>query len=254
MRTVAGDFDYDARGHGYAAQRQPDPRIATMVHEALGDSRSVVNVGAGAGSYEPADRQVVAVEPSAVMRAQRPGGAAPVVAAVAERLPFRDDSFDAAMAMVTVHQWPSAEQGLREMRRVARHTGVVLTFDGSALYRYWLGDYCPELLGVEAKRYPTIEHVIDALGGSGEAHPVPIPIDCTDGFTEAYYARPEKFLDPGVRAAQSAWGFVSADAQQRTVNQLRADLESGAWDKRYGEWRSMPQFVGSLRLVVAQVA
>ncbi len=150
----AGDFDYEQNGAGYALVRRPDARIAARVHAALGTSRTVLNVGAGAGSYEPADRYVLAVEPSAAMRAQRPVGAAPAVDAVAERLPFDDDSFDAAMAMLTVHQWGDVEQGLREMRRVSRGPVVVLTLDASALQQFWLTDYIPEVVVVEQTRFP----------------------------------------------------------------------------------------------------
>jgi len=246
----AGDFDYDQHGSGYTRHRQPDPRIAARVHAALGSARTVVNVGAGAGSYEPADRSVVAVEPSAVMRAQRPVGRGPAVGAVAETLPFADGVFDAAMAMVTVHQWPDPARGLRELRRVAAGPVVVLTFDGDELDRLWLADYVPELVEAERRRYPPIDRIVDLLGG-GTAVPVPVPIDCVDGFTEAYYARPERFLDDDVRAAQSAWAFVDPPATARAVRRLGDDLASGAWDDRHGHLRTQPEFIGALRLIVA---
>jgi hypothetical protein len=249
-RVPAGDFDYDTKGAGYALQRRPDPRIAAMVHAALGDARTVLNVGAGAGSYEPADRYVVAVEPSAAMRAQRPTGAVPALDATAERLPFDDDSFDAAMATVTVHQWSDTQRGLSELRRVARGPVVVLTFDGDALDLLWLAEYAPELIAAERRRYPAIDTVAAAIGRTCDVLPVPIPFDCVDGFTEAYYGRPEEFLDPRVRAAQSAWGFVDQDAIDRSVRRLRADLDSGAWDARHGRLRDQPEFTGSLRLLV----
>ncbi|MGW6505278.1 class I SAM-dependent methyltransferase [Nonomuraea angiospora] len=248
--TLAGDFDYDRHGQGYARRRRTDPRIAARVHAALGEARTVINVGAGAGSYEPEDRHVVAVEPSAAMRAQRPRHLAPALDAIAERLPFDDGSFDAAMATVTVHQWNDTEQGLRELRRVARGPVVILTFDGDALDLLWLAEYAPELIAAERRRYPPIELIASLIGGRTEVMPVPIPIDCVDGFTEAYYARPERFLDPRVRASQSAWGFVDDDAEARAVDRLRRDLDSGAWDDRFGRLREQPEFVGSLRLVV----
>ena len=254
-RTVlAGDFDYEAGGSGYATQRRTDPRIAALVHAALGDARTVVNVGAGAGSYEPTDRLVTAVEPSASMRAQRPAHLSAAVDATAEYLPFPDQSFDAAMATITVHQWTDTDQGLRELRRVSRGPVVVLTFDGDALDLLWLADYAPELIAAERRRYPVPDHVLDVLGGTGTITPVPIPIDCVDGFTEAFYARPERFLDPAVRASQSAWGFVDDAATDRAVDRLAADLASGAWDARYGHLRTQPEFVGSLRLIVAEPA
>lgn len=251
---IAGDFDYEAGGTGYAAQRRPDPRIAAYVHAALGDARAIVNVGAGSGSYEPADRDVVAVEPSAAMRRQRPAHLGPAIDAVAGDLPFADGSFDAAMAMVTVHQWPDPARGLRELRRVSRGPVVVLTFDGAALDVLWLAEYAPELIAAERRRYPAISQIREALGGVSVVTRVPVPIDCVDGFTEAYYARPEQFLDPAVRQSQSAWGFVDAQTAARSVQRLRRDLESGAWDRRWGELRAQPQFVGALRLVTATPA
>jgi SAM-dependent methyltransferase len=245
---IAGDFDYETHGSGYGNRRRTDPRIAQHVHAALGDARTVLNVGAGAGSYEPADREVTAVEPAAAMRAQR---ATPAVDATAENLPFEDDSFDAAMAMITIHQWPDIDAGLRELRRVSRGPVVVLTFDGTELDRLWLGEYAPELFIAEARRYPLIEHVREVLGGTSTVREVPVPIDCVDGFTEAFYARPEQFLDPAVRAGQSAWGFVAPDAIDRAMATLRADLDSGAWDGTFGAYRQQPEFVGALRLITA---
>jgi hypothetical protein len=212
----------------------------------------VVNVGAGAGSYEPPYLDVTAVEPSASMRAQRPRNRRPAIDAVAEALPFADDSFDAAMATVTVHQWPSGEAGLRELRRVARGPVVVLTFDGDALDRLWLSGYVPELMSAERRRYPSIASIAAALGGLVTVEPVPIPIDCVDGFTEAFYARPEAFLDPDVRAAQSAWGFVSAAAIEDGLRRLAADLDSGEWDRVHGHLRTQPEFIGALRLITAR--
>lgn len=247
----AGDFDYEVHGAGYAAVRRPDPRVAARVHAALGAARTVVNVGAGAGSYEPQDRPVVAVEPSVAMRAQRPRGLLPAVDATAERLPFDDGAFDAAMAMVTIHQWSDLDRGLGEMRRVARGPVVILTFDGDALDRLWLAEYAPELVVAEARRMPAIDRVLAALGGTATVAEVPIPLDCTDGFTEAFYGRPERFLDPAVRRAQSAWGFVAPGVEDRAVADLRRDLERGVWDARFGTLRTQPWFVGAVRLVVA---
>jgi SAM-dependent methyltransferase len=249
---MAGDFDYETHGTGYAVQRRTDPRIAALVHAAFGDARTVLNVGAGAGSYEPDDRYVVAVEPSAAMRAQRPPTAVPALDATAEALPFDDDTFDAALASVTVHQWSDAAQGLAELRRVARGPVVVLTFDGDALDTHWLADYAPELIAAERRRYPPIADIAAAIGRATDVLPVPVPHDCVDGFTEAYYARPEMFLRPEVRAAQSAWGFIDAEATARAVDRLRDDLASGAWDARYGRFRTQPEFVGSLRLIVGR--
>ncbi|MEU6023492.1 class I SAM-dependent methyltransferase [Micromonospora sp. NPDC048871] len=252
MRGGAGDFDYETKGQGYAAQRRTDPRIAELVHTALGEARTVLNVGAGAGSYEPTDRYVVAIEPSARMRGQRPATTAPALDATAESIPFDDDAFDAVMATVTVHQWADTARGLAEIRRVARGPVVVLTFDGTALDRFWLAEYAPELIAVERRRYPAISSIAAAIGSQVEVVEVPIPVDCVDGFTEAFYARPEQLLDPAVRAAQSAWGFVDEAAASRAVERLRADLDSGAWEARYGHLRHQPTFHGSLRLIVGR--
>jgi SAM-dependent methyltransferase len=246
----AGDFDYEATGGGYASQRRTDTRIAALIHQALGDARTVLNVGAGAGSYEPEDRHVIAIEPSASMRAQRPRHLSPAIIGVAENLPLDDQSVDASMATVTIHQWPDATKGLSELVRVTRGPIVILTFDGDALHRFWLADYALDLITVEARRYPAIETIRGALGAQARVQTVPVPVDCTDGFTEAFYARPERFLDPAVRKAQSAWGFVSQESQAQSVAALEDDLKSGAWDKRYGHWRRQDNFIGSLRLII----
>ena len=249
-RDLAGDFDYETHGQGYASVRRADPRIATHVAAALDAGRSVINIGAGAGSYEPTDRYVAAVEPSKSMRSQRPATAVPAIDATAEALPFDDDTFDAALAAITIHQWHDLDQGLCELRRVSRGPVVILTFDGDALDRLWLAEYAPELIAAERRRYPTIDHITSVLGGSSKVSTVSIPADCTDGFTEAFYARPERFLDPAVRASQSAWGFVDEHAITRTVDALRRDLTNGTWDKRHGHLREQPSFEGSLRLLV----
>jgi len=246
-----GDVDYGVHGTGYAVQRRPDPRIEALVHTALGPARTVLNVGAGAGSYEPTDRDVTAVEPSAAMRAQRPAHRVPAVDAVAEDLPFVDGTFDAAMAILTVHQWTHLDAGLREVQRVTRGPVVVLTADGEALDRLWLAEYVPEVIAAERRRYPPIDHLLDVLGGSGNVMEIPIPIDCVDGFTDAYYARPERFLDPAVRRSQSAWSFVDPAVAQAGVARLAADLASGEWDRRYGYLRTQPEFLGSMRLLTA---
>ncbi|MBN9221160.1 MAG: methyltransferase domain-containing protein [Mesorhizobium sp.] len=248
----AGDANYGAIGANYTSYRQPEPRIAARIVEALGDARKVLNVGAGAGSYEPIDRMVTAVEPSASMRAQRPAHLSRAVDAVAGALPFDDKSFDAAMATFTVHQWPDLTQGLAEMRRVTRGPVIILSCAPDELNRFWLDDYAPEVIAVEASRYPTMEAIVEALGGEAQVLPVPIPLDCTDGFGEAYYGRPERLLDPGARLANSAWSFVDASVGERFVADLGRDLESGEWDRRHGHLRTQPEFDGSLKLVVGR--
>ncbi len=249
MTRIGGDFDYEALGSGYAHARRSDPRIEAMVHEALGGARTVINVGAGAGSYEPPDAYVLAVEPSASMRSQRHADR-PAIEGFADHLPLDNASMDAGMAMVTVHQWPDAARGLAELRRVVRGPIVVLTFDGDALDGWWLNDYAPELIAAERKRYPGIAEITKGVGARADVRNVPIPLDCVDGFTEAFYGRPERMLEPSVRRAQSAWGFVEKGVEARFESTLRADLASGRWDERHGDMRRLQSFDGSLRLIV----
>jgi SAM-dependent methyltransferase len=207
-------------------------------------------VGAGAGSYEPLDRAVVAVEPSVAMLAQRPPGTGPVIRAVAQALPLGSDAVDATMATVTIHQWPDPLLGIAELCRVTRGPVVILTFDPDALDRLWLMEYAPKLLAAETARYPTVRALVSTLGPTASVHEVPVPFDCVDGFTEAYYGRPEAFLDPSVRRSQSAWSFLDPAVEEAAVGALAADLASGRWDERHGALRSQPSFLGALRLVV----
>jgi SAM-dependent methyltransferase len=249
----AGDIDYGGVGTTYAAYRQPDPRIASAVDRALGPAETVLNVGAGAGAYEPSGRKVTAVEPSASMRAQREGDRTQVVDALAEALPFGGDAFDASMSTFSVHQWRDVRTGLREMRRVTRGPVVILTCDPSRLRRFWLVEYAPEVIETEADRYPAVSDLADALdAGNTTSSVLPIPLDCLDGFNEAYYGRPEQLLDDRARLACSAWRFVESAAQRRFVERLSRDLASGEWDRRYGHLRAQPEFEGSLVLVVSQ--
>jgi SAM-dependent methyltransferase len=220
---------YDTIGAAYTVTRRTEPRIAAQVWAALGDAQTVLNVGAGTGSYEPPGRDVTAVEPSAVMRAQRPADAAPCVAAVAESLPFEDQSFDAAMAFATIDHWRDPIAGLREMRRVARRV-VAFTFDASAADRFWLNrDYLPEFAGLWAGR-PSLTELARAIGARAE--PVLVPWDCADGFYHAYWRRPGAYLDSDVRRGMSIWARVGPAAEQRAVRSLRADLASGRWAER----------------------
>lgn len=248
---VLGEQLYDNIGSAYPATRRTEPRIAAKVWDALGDARTVLNVGAGTGSYEPPDRDVTAVEPSAVMRAQRPAGAAPCVAATAESLPFEDQSFDAAMAFSTVHHWQDPIAGLREMRRVARRV-VVFTYDASTtgwLQRFWLTrDYLPEFAGLLVG-WPSLADLTRAIGGRAE--PVLIPWDCADGFFEAHWRRPEAYLDEDMRRAVSVWTRVGPEAEQRAVDRLRDDLSSGRWAERNRDLVALDAAELGLRLLVA---
>jgi SAM-dependent methyltransferase len=241
---------YDSIGATYTVTRRTEPRIAARIWAALGEARTVLNVGAGTGSYEPQDRDVTAVEPSAVMRAQRPAGAAPCVGATAQSLPFEDQSFDAAMAVHTVHHWPDPIAGLRELRRVARRV-VVFTFDsGDAelLRRFWLiRDYLPEAADLIAGR-PSLTEQARAIGARVE--PVLIPWDCADGFFEAYWRRPAAYLDEQVRRGISVWARVGPEAEQRAVRRLRDDLVSGRWAERNRDLVALEAAELGLRLLV----
>jgi SAM-dependent methyltransferase len=241
---------YDTIGATYTATRRTEPRIAAQLWAALGDARTVLNVGAGTGSYEPPDRDVTAVEPSTLMRAQRPAGAAPCVAATAETLPFTDQSFDVAMAFATIHHWPDPIAGLREMRRVARRV-VVFTHDSSQsgwLGRFWLTrDYLPEVADFLVGR-PLLSELAGAIGARVE--PVFIPWDCADGFFEAYWRRPEAYLDDHVRRGMSVWTRVGPKAEQRAVRSLRADLASGRWAERNRELIDLDAAELGLRLLI----
>jgi SAM-dependent methyltransferase len=242
---------YDTIGATYTVTRRTEPRIAARVWAALGDARTVLNVGAGTGNYEPGDRDVTAVEPSAVMRAQRPAGAAPCVAASAESLPFEDQSFDAAMAFSTVHHWQDPIAGLREMRRVARRV-VVFTHDSSYAgwrSRFWLTrDYLPEVAAFSVGR-PSLTELARAIGARME--PVLVPWDCADGFFEAYWRRPEAYLDDHVRRGVSVWARVGPDTEQRAVRSLREDLATGRWAERNRDVVDLDAAELGLRLLIA---
>ncbi|MBB6346538.1 SAM-dependent methyltransferase [Nonomuraea muscovyensis] len=249
--SMSGAQLYDTIGAGYTGTRRTEPRIAARIWDALGDAWTVLNVGAGTGSYEPPDRHVLAVEPSALMRSQRLPDAAPCLVGSAEKLPFEDQSFDAAMAVSSVHHWQDAIAGLREMRRVARRV-VVFTHDTSDtgwLRRFWLTrDYLPEFSDLLAGR-PSVTELADAIGARTE--PVLIPWDCADGFFEAYWRRPEAYLDDHVRRGMSVWARVGPEAEQRAVRSLRNDLASGRWAVRNRDLVDLDAAELGLRLLIA---
>jgi SAM-dependent methyltransferase len=247
---MSGANLYDTIGAGYTVTRGTEPRIAAQIWAALGDARTVLNVGAGAGSYEPSDRDVLAVEPSALMRAQRPAGSPPCVAAAAESLPFDDQSFDAAMAVCTVHHWQDPIAGLREMRRVARRV-VVFLFDTSDPSQFWLTrDYLPEFAALRGCRVlASLAELAGAIGARME--PVPIPWDCADGFFEAHWRRPEAYLDENVRRGVSVWAGVGPDVEQRAVHSLRDDLASGRWAERNRDLVDLDAAELGARLLIA---
>lgn len=240
---------YDTIGRGYSDRRRADPRIASMIDAALAGASRIVNVGAGTGSYEPPGRVLAALDPSSVMLAQRPAGRAPAVRGVAEALPFPDGAFDAGLAVLTIHHWSDWRTGLAEVRRVAGRV-VVLTVDEARLARSWLvTDYLPEVTALDPVACPPVDAVTAALG-SATVTPVPVPADCTDGFFEAYWARPEAYLDPSVRAAISTFAFLDPGVLTRALDRLRADLASGAWDDRHGALRHLDALDLGYRLVV----
>ncbi len=247
-----GRVAYDVIGAGYAAWRKPDRRIASKLNEALGPCRTVLNVGAGAGSYELADRDVLAVEPSRAMIAQRVPAMAPCVQATAEALPFPDDSFDAAMAILTVHHWQRVGAGLAEMNRVAVDRRIVLTWDQRVIEsEFWLlRDYLPEMGRRQRSLAVPVEHIAELIGAD-VILPVPVPHDCTDGFFGAYWRRPSLYLDHRVRSAISAFALAEVEDYREGIDRLRADLRSGAWQRRYGDVLDADAADLGYRLVVA---
>ncbi|HEY3955860.1 MAG TPA: class I SAM-dependent methyltransferase [Streptosporangiaceae bacterium] len=239
---------YDRIGVGYSKVRRPDPRLAALITQALGDARTVLNVGAGAGSYEPAGPRVVAVEPSAVMLAQH--GGTDRVRAAAEALPFPGQSFDAAMAIMTIHHWTDLAAGLAEMRRVSRRQ-VVFTWDKDHAEELWvIREYVPEIRTLEHARFPRLGTVVQALG----AHTVqafPIPCDFTDGYQPAFWQRPEAYLDAGVRAASSTFATLPGDVVEPAMRRLAADLASGAWARRHEDLLHRDTMDYGYRLIIS---
>ena len=251
---MSGGTRYERIGRGYASNRREDPRIAALIEGALGDADTVVNVGAGAGSYEPRDRHVIAIEPSDVMATQRPAGLAPAIRATAGALPLRDSSVDAAMAILTVHHWDAEqERGVRELRRVARDRVVILTFDAAVCARMWLvADYLPELAELDRRIFPSIGTLTDWLScPDARVEIVEVARDTPDWTFAAFWAHPERVLDSSVRASTSGFARMAPAVVERVVARLGADLESGAWDGRHGHLRELRAFDAGLRLVVA---
>ncbi len=239
---------YDSIGRKYTDVRREDPRIAARIRAALGDARTVVNDGAGAGAYAPPDLEVTAVEPSETMIAQRPKGAAPVVRAFAEELPFEDRSFDAAMVVLSDHHWSDHERGLAELRRVARRV-VLLTWDPAATFDSWLvREYLPCFEELIPKGF-RIQQTVDRLGGA-RVEPVPIPHDCLDGFLHAYWRRPHAYLDPQVRAGISVFALMDRTCMEEGVARLAADLESGAWERRHADLLGLDELDLGYRLLI----
>jgi SAM-dependent methyltransferase len=243
---------YDRIGDGYSRTRVPDERIGTLISDALGDAVTVVNVGAGTGNYEPCGRDVTAVEPSAAMIAQRPEASAPVVRACAEALPFPNQSFDAAMAIWTIHHWTDWQAGVREMQRVSRDRLVIATWDSAYQDEFWFTrEYLPEAAAADAANFPALQHLVD-LVGPAEVRPIPIPHDCTEGFMAAYWARPPAFLDPAVTRNFSTFSHVDPEALQRGLSALSRDLESGTWERHHRDLLATETLDLGYRLIIAR--
>jgi SAM-dependent methyltransferase len=245
---------YDTIGSGYAAFRREDPLLTAQIERALGEAGSVINVGAGTGSYEPADRYVVAVEPSDVMAGQRPPQRAPAVRATADALPYRDDAFDAAMAILTVHHWDDTQaRGVAELRRVARGPVIVVTFDIAVCGEMWLmRDYLPEIAALDRGIFPSLDQLTTWMGGEVSVEAVPIGADTPDWHLASYWAHPERVLDDGARNATSGFARMPAEVVQRAVAELRHDLESGVWERRNGHLRALDECDVGMRLLVSR--
>ena len=245
---------YDSIGHGYARTRREDPRIAAAIDEALGSAKSVLNVGAGAGSYEPRGRHVVAIEPSDVMATQRPATLAPAIKASARSIPLRDGSVDAAMAILSVHHWDGArERGVSEMRRVARGQVILLTYDASVSGRMWLvGDYFPEVAERDKHIFPTMYELADWLGGDVRIVPIPLSRNTPDWMLGSFWAHPERVLDARARAATSGFSCMDDSVVDRVVDAVARDLADGTWDERYGHLRDLAELDVGLRLVATR--
>jgi SAM-dependent methyltransferase len=244
---------YDTIGHGYSHTRREDPRFRAQIHAALGDARSVVNVGAGAGAYEPTDRYVIAIEPSDVMAAQRPRHLAPAIRASASSLPLRDRSVDAAMTVLSLHHWDEGrETGVRELRRVARGAVVIVTYDANVSGAMWLmADYLPELAALDQRIFPPPSQLAEWLGGDVRIETIPMPRDTPDWMLGSFWAHPERVLDASARAATSGFARMSPDVVERVVAAVARDLASGLWDDRYRQLRSLDALDVGLRLIVA---
>lgn len=247
------DARYDTIGHGYARYRREDARIRQRIRESLGGARTLANVGAGTGSYEPADLYVLAIEPSDVMVAQRPPTAAPAIRASAGALPLRDRSVDAAMAIITLHHWDAErERGVRELSRVARERVVIVTYDARVSSQMWLmADYLPEVAALDAEIFPDPEQIASWLEGTVRIETMPIARDTPDWMLGSYWAHPERVLDAEARAATSGFARMDKRVVDRVVAAVDRDLRNGTWEARHGALRKLDEYDVGLRLIVA---
>jgi SAM-dependent methyltransferase len=244
---------YDAIGHGYSSTRREDPELRERIHAALGDSRTVVNVGAGTGSYEPSDRHVIAIEPSDVMAGQRPAGRVPALRGTAAPLPLRDHSVDAAMAVLTIHHWDAQQgPGVRELRRVARGPVVIVTFDADVCAEWWLyRDYLPEAAALDRATFPPIDELIGWLGGHVRVEPIMNSRNTPDWTLGSFWAHPERVLDAEARRATSGFARMDAVVVDRVVAEIERDIDNGVWDARNGHLRTLPEYDVGMRLLIA---
>lgn len=244
---------YDQIGQGYSATRREDPRLAARILAELGPSKSVVNVGAGTGLYEPRDRHVVAIEPSDVMAAQRAPDLAPAIRASADALPLRDRSVDAALTVLSLHHWDDGqERGVRELRRVARGPVVIVAFEPAVCAQMWLAkEYLPEVAALDLQSAPSMQQLTHWLGGNPRVEVLPVPRDTLDWTLMSFWAHPERVLDEQARNATSGFARMPAAVVQRVVTAVERDLRDGSWDRRHGALRSLEDYDAGMRLVVS---
>lgn len=255
--SVADDYPapaYEEVGIGYTVNRRADPRIAEQIHTALGDARTVVNVGAGAGAYEPCDREVLPIEPSARMIAQRSPELALAIRGHAESLPLPSNCVDAAMACMTLHHWADWRIGVQELRRVARERVVIFTYDRSYADRFWLlRDYLPRLARLDHARFPSLQEQSAALDEHVRVEPVPIPHDCGDGFLGSYWRRPRAYLDESVRTGISTFHLPGAEQTLEGLDDLAEDIDDGSWHERYWKLLELEHLDLGYRLLIAEL-
>ncbi len=254
MSADGGGARYDRIGAGYAHTRREDPAIAARLRAAIGDARTVVNVGAGAGSYEPQDRHVIAIEPSDVMAAQRPPALPPAIRAHAHALPLRDASVDASLAVLTLHHWDGTQAaGVRELRRVTRGPIALLTFDAAVSARMWLmADYLPEVAELDRRIFPPPERIAEWLDEDTDVETIPIARDTPDWTLGSFWAHPERVLDPVARSATSGFARLAPNVTSRVVRAVERDLRTGAWAARNGHLRELQTYDAGMRLIVSR--
>jgi SAM-dependent methyltransferase len=240
--------------HEYSVLRRADPRIAKQIHEALGDARSVANVGAGAAEYEPVDRWVLAIEPTEHRITSRTRGLTTPIRGHAESLPIPSKSVDAAMACLTLHQWADWRVGVQELRRVARKRVVIFTYDPTHADRFWLlRDYLPELEHLYSRRFPPIEQQRVATGDEVVVETVAVPHDCENGLLAAHWRRPQAYLDKGLRAGIPTFQLPGAGQLLGGLQKLSKDLEADRWQRRNRELLELEQLDLGYRLLVTEL-